>query len=280
VRLAPTFGGINLEDISAPRCLEIEERLSSLVEIPVFHDDQHGTAVVALAALSNALQVVGKVLADVKIVINGAGAAGSAITKLLLSVGANHLIVCDREGALCDGGPKPLPPLHQWIAERTNFQKQTGALSEVIRGADVFIGVSAPDVLTVEDVKSMARDAIVFALANPDPEISPEMAAPHCKVIATGRSDFPNQINNVLCFPGLFRGVLEVRASRITETMKVAAARAIAAVISENELSADYIIPSVFDRRVAEAVAAAVSQAAVEANVARRRPKPATLGTA
>jgi malate dehydrogenase (oxaloacetate-decarboxylating) len=187
---------------------------------------------------------------------------------------------CKREGALCDRAPKPLPPLHQWIAERTNFQKQTSALSDVIRGADVFIGVSAPDVLTEEDVKRLAPNAIVFALANPDPEISSELAAPHCKVIATGRSDFPNQINNVLCFPGLFRGVLEVRASRITETMKVAAARAITAVISENELSADYIIPSVFDRRVAEAVAAAVSQAAVEANVARRRPKPAHLGSA
>lgn len=279
VRLAPTFGGINLEDISAPRCIEIEQRLTELVDIPVFHDDQHGTAVVALAALENALKVVGKNLADVRIVINGAGAAGSAITRLLLSVGARNLIVCDREGALCCGASTPLSPLRQWIAENTNAERRSGSLSEVLVGADVFIGVSAADVLTEDDVKNMASDAIVFALANPDPEISPELAAPHCRVVATGRSDYPNQINNVLCFPGLFRGVLDVRASRITESMKIAAARAIAGVISENELSADYIIPSVFDRRVADAVAAAVSQAAIEDGVARRRTKPASLGT-
>jgi malate dehydrogenase (oxaloacetate-decarboxylating) len=280
VRLAPTFGGINLEDIAAPRCVEVEERLIPLVDIPVFHDDQHGTAVVALAALENALKVVGKKLGDVRIVINGAGAAGTAITKLLLSVGAKNLIVCDREGALADDGLMKLHPLKLWIAQHTNREKKTGALSDVIRGADVFIGVSAADVLTEQDVKNMATDAIVFALANPDPEISPELAAPHCRVIATGRSDFPNQINNVLCFPGLFRGVLEVRAGRITQNMKVAAARAIASVIAANELSADYIVPSVFDRRVAEAVASAVAHAAVEDGVARRRTKPAHLGTA
>ncbi len=280
VRLAPTFGGINLEDISAPRCVEIEQRLTELVDIPVFHDDQHGTAVVALAALENALKVVGKTLPEVRIVINGAGSAGSAITRLLLSMGAKNLIVCDREGALCADSSTPLPPLRQWIAENTNAERRTGTLSEVLAGADVFIGVSAADVLTEDDVKTMAPDSILFALANPDPEISPELAAPLCRVVATGRSDYPNQINNVLCFPGLFRGVLEVRASRITESMKVAAARAIAGVIAENELSADYIIPSVFDRRVADAVAAAVAQAAIEAGVARRRTKPASLGTA
>jgi malate dehydrogenase (oxaloacetate-decarboxylating) len=279
IRLAPTFGGINLEDISAPRCVEIEERLIPQVDIPVFHDDQHGTAVVALAALENALKVVGKNLADVRIVINGAGAAGTAIAKLLLSVGAGHIVVCDRQGAISDDARSDRHPLKRWIAEHTNEEKQTGTLSDVMRGADVFIGVSAADVLTENDVKSMAKDGIVFALANPDPEISPELAAPHCKVVATGRSDYPNQINNVLCFPGLFKGVLDVRASRITEEMKVAAARAVAAVIAENELSADYVIPSVFDRRVADAVASAVSTAAIEADVARRRTKPAHLGT-
>lgn len=277
VRLAPTFGGINLEDISAPRCVEIEERLIPRVDIPVFHDDQHGTAVVTLAALENSLKVVGKDLHEVRIVINGAGAAGTAIARLLLSLGAANLIMCDRQGAIFDDASNQRNPLKQWIARHTNSEKQQGMLSQIVRGADVFIGVSAGGVLAEEDVKQMARDAIVFALANPDPEISPELAAPHCRVVATGRSDYPNQINNVLCFPGLFKGVLEVRASRITEEMKVAAARAIAGVISETELSPGYIIPSVFDRRVAEAVAAAVSQAALEAGVARRRTTPVHL---
>ncbi|MBW3596063.1 MAG: NAD-dependent malic enzyme [Planctomycetes bacterium] len=279
IRLAPTFGGINLEDISAPRCVEIEERLIPQVDIPVFHDDQHGTAVVALAALENSLKVVGKNLGEVKIIINGAGAAGTAICKLLLSMGAGRIVVCDREGAISPDDSDDRHPLKRWVAENTNPEQETGSLSDVIRGADVFIGVSAADVLSEDDVKRMAKDAIVFALANPDPEISPELAAPHCKVIATGRSDYPNQINNVLCFPGLFKGVLEVRASRITEEMKVAAAKAIAAVITETELSPDYVIPSVFDRRVADAVALAVSTSAVDAGVARRRTKPAHLGT-
>eukprot|EP00913_Durusdinium_trenchii_P028479 g26707.t1 len=275
--IAPTFGGINLEDISAPRCVEIEERLIPLLEIPVFHDDQHGTAVVVLAALHNALKVVGKDIADIRIVVNGAGAAGVAVTKLLKSVGANHIVACDRSGAIFVDREPNLNPVKQWLADHTNTDRVSGTLSEVIAGADVFIGVSGPDVLSVADIQNMAADPIVFALANPDPEINPELATPHVRVMATGRSDYPNQINNVLCFPGLFRGMLDVRARRVTEEMKVAAAVAIAGVLTDNEILEDYIVPSVFDRRVAPAVAEAVANAAVESGVARRLPKKVLL---
>ncbi len=271
--LAPSFGGINLEDISAPRCFEIERRLQEQVDIPVFHDDQHGTAVVALAALENALKLVRKTFERIRVAINGAGAAGVAIAKLLKSVGVEQIIVCDREGAICRGR-NGMGPVKQWLAENTNPRQIKGPLGEAMAGADVFIGVSAADVLKAEDVQRMAADAIVFALANPDPEIDPDLAVKHAAVVATGRSDYPNQINNVLCFPGLFRGMLDVRASRVTEGMKIAAARAIAGVLAEEEIIADHIIPSVFDRRVATAVAKAVSKAAVESGVARRRQKP------
>ena len=274
-QLAPTFGGINLEDISAPRCIEIEERLDKELEIPVFHDDQHGTAIVVLAGLKNSLLRVGKTLPSIRIVVNGAGAAGTAIVKLLLISGAKDIVVCDREGAIHAGEPSQPDASKQWIADNTNPRGASGKLSEVIQGADVFIGVSAPNVLQTEDVAAMAADPIVFALANPDPEILPANAAPHVRIMATGRSDFPNQINNVLCFPGLFRGVLDVRATTINNEMKLAAAEAIAATIPESDLLDDYVIPSVFDRRVAKVVAQAVAKAAVETGVARRRNKPA-----
>ncbi|TWT72266.1 NAD-dependent malic enzyme [Crateriforma conspicua] len=269
--LAPTFGGINLEDISAPRCIEIEERLDAELEIPVFHDDQHGTAIVVLAGLQNALKRVGKSIAKVRIVINGAGSAGTAIVKMLNLAGAGEVIVCDREGAVvpADG----LDKVKRWVVDNTNPNRVTGKLGEVIAGADVFIGVSAANVLTVQDIQAMADQPIVFALANPDPEIDPRLAAPHVRIMATGRSDFPNQINNVLCFPGLFRGVLKVRASTINNQMKLAAAQAIAGVIPEQDILDDYIIPSVFDRRVARAVSDAVSTAAIESGVARRTSK-------
>lgn len=272
--LAPTFGGINLEDISAPRCIEIEERLAAELEIPVFHDDQHGTAIVVLAGLTNALRRVEKSISDIRIVINGAGAAGSAICKLLMTSGVQSIIVCDRHGAM-HRGVAEADPTKQWLADNTNRECISGSLSQAIQGADVFIGVSGANVLTVEDIQSMAADPIVFALANPDPEIDPSLAEPYARVIATGRSDFPNQINNVLCFPGLFRGVLDVRASTINTEMKLAAAEAIAAVIPPSDLLDDYIIPSVFDRRVAAVVAAAVSAAAIETGVARRKTKAA-----
>lgn len=271
--LAPTFGGINLEDISAPRCVEIEERLEAELEIPVFHDDQHGTAIVVLAALTNALKIVRKSAANVKVVINGAGAAGVAITKLLAAIGVENMIVCDRSGAI-HKGRSGLNSLKQWLAENTNQSQESGSLSDAIAGSDVFIGVSAKDTLTVADVQKMGTEPIVFALANPDPEIRPELAAPHVKVMATGRSDFPNQINNVLCFPGLFRGLLDVRAREVNLEMKVAAAKAIAETIPESDLLADYIVPSVFDRRVAKCVAEAVSRSAIETGSARREKVP------
>ncbi|HBE71007.1 MAG TPA: NAD-dependent malic enzyme, partial [Planctomycetaceae bacterium] len=267
--LAPSFGGINLEDISAPRCVEIEQRLERELEIPVFHDDQHGTAIVVLAALTNALKVAAKQVEDIKIVVNGAGAAGVAITQLLSAVGASNIVVCDSKGAISsqrDG----LNSLKQWLAENTNPAQEAGSLAEVITGADVFIGVSVKDVLTESDVKQMASDPIVFALANPDPEISPAVAGPLVKVMATGRSDYPNQINNVLCFPGLFRGLLDVRARNVNLEMKVAAAKAIAETIPDADLLPDYIVPSVFDRRVAEAVAGAVASSAIATGSARR----------
>ncbi|RMF39305.1 MAG: NAD-dependent malic enzyme [Planctomycetota bacterium] len=271
--IAPVFGGINLEDISAPRCVEIEERLERELDIPVFHDDQHGTAIVVLAALTNALKVVEKSFESIRVVINGAGAAGAAIAKLLLAVGVQQLVVCDSQGAI-HGGRSDLNPLKQWLAEHTNPENLRGNLSDVIRGSDVFIGVSVKDALTPDDVQQMRPGAIVFALANPDPEIRPRLAAPYARVIATGRSDYPNQINNVLCFPGLFRGLLDVRAREVNLAMKIAAAQAIAETIPENDLLPDYIVPSVFDRRVAAAVAEAVARTAIESGAARRTTVP------
>ena len=273
--ISPTFGGINLEDISSPRCIEIEQRLTSLLDIPVFHDDQHGTAIVVLAALQNALKVVGKSLPEIRVTISGAGAAGVAITKLIKWAGVEQIVVCDRQGAICEGRLTGMNPVKQWLAENTNSERITGPLSQAIAGSDVFVGVSAADVLAVDALKTMAHDPVVFALANPDPEIDPELAAPYARVIATGRSDYPNQINNVLCFPGFFRGMLDVRASRVTESMKIAAADAIAGVVSDEEVLPDYIVPSVFDRRVATAVAEAVSKAAVASGVACREQKQA-----
>lgn len=269
--IAPVFGGINLEDISSPRCVEIEERLERELDIPVFHDDQHGTAIVVLAALKNALRVVNKEMAGLRVVVNGAGAAGLAITKLLLEVGVKNIIVCDRDGVVRKEGENPVK---RWLAEHTNAAGVRGQLKDVLAGADVFIGVSAADVLTGDDIARMAPEAIVFALANPDPEVDPHEAMKHARVVATGRSDYPNQINNVLCFPGFFRGMLDVRASAVNTAMKIAAADAIANVIAPEEVLADYIVPSVFDRRVAKAVAQAVSDAARETGVARREQKP------
>jgi len=273
LRLEPTFGGINLEDISSPRCIEIERRLNEQMDIPVFHDDQHGTAIVVMAGLENALKTVGKKLSEARIVINGAGAAGAAISDLLTLGGARNIIVCDRTGAIYEGRTERMNSVKEHLASSTNADRKQGLLSEVIKDSDVFIGVSSGNVLSVDDVKSMADDAIVFAMANPDPEIKPELANEHVAVMATGRSDYPNQINNVLCFPGLFRGVLDVRASDINETMKLAAAKAIAEIITEEELCGDYVIPSVFDRRVAKAVAQAVANAAQQTGVSRRKRK-------
>ena len=262
--LAPTYGGVNLEDISAPRCFEIEARLRELLDIPVFHDDQHGTAIVVLAALTNALRVVGKQLADVRIVVSGVGAAGHAIIRLLAAQGARDIIGCDRQGTL-HAGREPRDEFRTWIAENTNPAQVTGSLAEALRGADVFVGVSAPDLLTGADVATMADDAVVFALANPDPEVDPAQAAEHAAVVATGRSDYPNQINNVLAFPGFFRGLLDAGAHEITDASLLAAARAIADVVAPDELNASYIVPSVFDPRVAAAVAEAVRAGAAGA---------------
>ncbi len=268
--LAGSFGGVNLEDISAPRCFEIERKLKERCDIPIFHDDQHGTAVITLAGLTNALRVVGKRTEDVKIVINGAGAAAISITRLLLSAGFGSITLCDRKGAIYAGRPEGMNPVKEEIAQQTNLSRRAGSLAEILVGADVFIGVSAPNALTTEMVQTMARDAVIFACANPTPEIFPEDAkAGGAAVVATGRSDYPNQINNVLAFPGIFRGALDARASDINDEMKIAAARALAALISDGELSADYIIPAAFDPRVKDAVAAAVKQAAYDSGVAR-----------
>lgn len=267
--LAGSFGGINLEDIAAPRCFEIERRLKECCDIPVFHDDQHGTAVVCLAAVLNALKVVGKELKDARLVINGAGSAGIAIGKMFLAAGVGELIMVDRAGALYDGMASG-NPAHLAIAKQTNPQKRTGTLAQVLPGADIFIGVSAPGVLSGDMIASMAARPIVLAMANPVPEILPDEAkAAGAAVVGTGRSDYPNQINNVLAFPGIFRGALDVRASDITEEMKLAAAYAIASVIPEAELSPERIIPDAFDKRVAQRVAAAVAQAARDCGVAR-----------
>jgi malate dehydrogenase (oxaloacetate-decarboxylating) len=259
--IAPVYGGINLEDIAAPRCFEIEERLRAELDIPVFHDDQHGTAIVVLAALTNALKVVGKRIEDVRVVISGVGAAGHAIITLLHAQGVGHIVACDRKGAL-HSEQQHQEPARQWIANNTNADGQTGTLSEVLAGADVFIGVSAPRLLTGEDIATMAPDAIVFALANPDPEVDPLEAGKTAAVVATGRSDFPNQINNVLAFPGFFRGMLDAGAHEITQEVMLAAASAIAGCVHEAELNSSYIVPSVFDPAVAPAVAHAVRDAA------------------
>lgn len=268
--LAGSFGGVNLEDISAPRCFEIEKRLKECCDIPIFHDDQHGTAVITLAGVINALKLVGKNLEDVKIVTSGAGAAGIAIIKLLISMGLKNVIMTDRKGAIYEGR-EGLNPIKEEMAKITNIKKEKGTLAEVIKGADIFIGVSAPGTLTADMVRTMAKDPIIFACANPTPEIFPEEAkSAGAAVVSTGRSDYPNQVNNVLCFPGIFRGALDVRASDINDEMKIAAAYAIAGLVSDEELNADYILPAAFDPRVKDAVAKAVSKAAIESGVARK----------
>ena len=268
--IAGSFGGINLEDIAAPRCFEIERKLKQQCDIPVFHDDQHGTAITVLAGMLNALRVVGKRLSDVRIVINGAGAAGISIGKMLLNAGVGSLTMCDRAGILCEGHPEGLTQAQIDMAAVTNRERLTGSLADALRGADAFVGVSAPNLVTADMVRSMAEKPIVFACANPSPEIMPEEAKRGgAAVVATGRSDYPNQINNVLVFPGVFRGALDVRASDINEPMKLAAARALSEVITDEELSAENIIPAAFDPRVGKAVAAAVAAAARESGVAR-----------
>jgi len=268
LRLGPTFGGINLEDIAAPGAFEIEERLVELMDIPVFHDDQHGTAIVALAALENALKIVGKDMSQVTVVVAGVGAAGVAVSKILLNAGVGNVIGCDRQGAV-HTGREGLNKSKRWFAENTNLESLSGTLSSVMPGADVFIGLSGPDLITREDVISMAKDPIVFAMANPDPEIRPELIQDVAAVIATGRSDFPNQINNVLAFPGIFRGALDAGARKITENMKLAAAGAIADAVSAEDLSPTHIIPSVFDPAVASSVAVASAAAARADGVCR-----------
>ena len=266
--LCGSFGGINLEDIAAPRCFEIERKLKEKADIPIFHDDQHGTAVICSAGIINALKLVGKKIEDCTAVFNGAGAAGVAIAKLFTSMGMGNIIMCDRKGIICDGDD--LKPAKQDIADFTNKNHLRGSLADAMKGADIFIGVSAPGVVTEDMIKSMAKDPIVLAMANPVPEIMPDLAkAAGAAVVGTGRSDFPNQINNVLAFPGIFRGALDVRASDINEEMKIAAAKALASLVSDEELSAEYIIPKPFDPRVGKTVAAAVAQAARDSGVAR-----------
>ncbi len=267
--LAGSFGGVNLEDISAPRCFEIERRLKECCDIPIFHDDQHGTAVVSLAAMLNALKLTGKALSDISVVVNGAGAAAIAVTRLLMAMGLNDVVLCDRQGAIYDGRGN-LNSEKQMMAQISNRQMKKGSLADVIKGADVFFGLSAPNVLSKEMVKTMAKDPIIFAMSNPVPEIMPDEAKEAgAAVVGTGRSDFANQINNVLAFPGIFRGALDVRAADINDDMKIAAAYAIAGLVSDNELTPDYIIPAPFDPRVGAAVAKAVSKAARESGVAR-----------
>lgn len=268
-RIAPCFGGINLEDISAPRCFEVEARLKKELDIPVFHDDQHGTAIVVCAGLINALKVVGKKMEDIRVVINGAGSAGISICKLILQFGVGDVVLVDRQGALCPG-EEWMNPAQKAMAEVTNKDHQRGLLAEIIKNKDVFIGVSAPNLVTAEMVKTMAKDPIIFAMANPTPEIMPDVAkAGGARVVATGRSDFPNQINNVLVFPGIFRGALDVRATDITEEMKLAASRAIASLITPEELNEEYIIPSPFDKRVCSVVAKEVGRVAREQGIAK-----------
>ena len=268
-RIAPVFGGINLEDISAPRCFEIEKRLKEELDIPVFHDDQHGTAIVVSAGLINALKLVGKPFDEANVVINGAGSAGISICKLLLQLGIGNVVLVDRQGALCPGQDW-MNPAQAEMAEITNKDRQTGSLAEIMKGKDVFVGVSAPNIVTAEMVASMAADPIVFAMANPTPEIMPEEAAKGgVRVMATGRSDYPNQINNVLVFPGIFRGALDAKATGITEEMKMAAAKAIASIVTDDELKEDYIIPGSFDERVAKVVAKAVADEAIKLGITK-----------
>ena len=267
--IAPAFGGINLEDIAAPACFEIEDALKERLDIPVFHDDQHGTAVVLLAALINACKITGQNIKDLKVVVNGIGASGVACSKILMNAGVTNIIGCDTRGAIYNGRTENMNFMKDWYAEHTNPEQVQGDLTEAVKGANLFVGLSGPGTFSVDQLKSMAKDPIVFAMANPTPEIMPELAAPHVRVMATGRSDYPNQINNVLAFPGLFRGALDVRARQISEGMKVAAAHAIADVISDDELHEDYIIPSCFNPDVAPAVAAATRQVAVAEGLAR-----------
>jgi malate dehydrogenase (oxaloacetate-decarboxylating) len=275
--IAPAFGGINLEDISAPRCFEIEERLKKELDIPVFHDDQHGTATVVAAALLNALKIVKKDLRRLKVVVSGVGAAGTATIKILLALGVRNIVGADEHGTIYRGRPAGMDFMKTWVASATNPQNLKGKMSDAVKGADVFIGLSVPRVLTVRDVKSMARDRIIFAMANPVPEIQPEEADRFVRVMATGRSDYPNQINNVLCFPGFFRGLLDSRARTVNEEMKIAAAHAIASCVARRELGPEYIIPSVFNKQVAPAVAREVAKAAQKTGVARRRRRSDTL---
>lgn len=270
--MEPTFGGINLEDIKAPECFEIESRLKEICDIPIFHDDQHGTAVVSAACIINALKLTKKKFEDLKVVVNGAGAAGIAITKLLLSMGTKNIIMCDTKGAIYTGRPVGMNRFKDEVAEITNPNKEQGNLAEVLKGADIFLGVSVANCVTQEMVKSMNKDAIIMAMANPNPEILPHLAVEAgAKVVCTGRSDFPNQVNNVLAFPGIFRAALDVRASEINEEMKIAAARAIADLVSEDELNPEYVIPNAFDLRIAPKVALYVARAAIETGVARRK---------
>ena len=268
--ISGSFAGVNLEDISAPRCFEIERKLKEKCDIPIFHDDQHGTAIITLAGLTNALRLVGKKKEEVKVVVNGAGAAAISITRLLLTAGVKHITLCDRKGAIYEGRTEGMNPIKEEMAKMTNLEKRSGSLADMLVGADVFIGVSAPGVVTTEMVKTMNQDAILFACANPTPVIFPDDAkAGGARVVATGRSDFPNQINNVLAFPGIFRGAFDVRAKDINDEMKLAASRALAELITDEELSEDYIIPKAFDPRVGKAVAAAVADAARKTGVAR-----------
>jgi malate dehydrogenase (oxaloacetate-decarboxylating) len=281
--LAPTFGGINLEDISAPRCFFIEEALKAELDIPVFHDDQHGTAVVTMAALFNSLKIVGKRLEDLRVLVLGLGAAGVAVTKMMIASGVTQIIGCDRQGALSierpDYASGEMTEIKRWYAENSNPDNRQGTPAEVIEGCDLFVGVSGPGLISADALGRMADDAIVFAMANPTPEVMPEEAEPHVRIMATGRSDYPNQINNVLCFPGIFRGALDAGAPRITEEMKLAAAKGIAEVVADDDLSEDYIIPSVFDRDVAPAVAAAVVEEARRDGIARVSEETGTFST-
>ena len=281
--IAPTFGGVNLEDISAPRCFEIEERLKESLDIPVFHDDQHGTAVVTMAALFNALKIVGKPIESLRVLMVGLGAAGVAVTKMMLASGVTHIVGCDRNGALSTTRPDyesgEMSPIKRWYAENSNPDHLLGEPDEVIEGMDLFVGLSGPGIITPDSLGQMSEDAIVFAMANPNPEVMPEDAAPFVRIMATGRSDYPNQINNVLCFPGIFRGALDAGAPRITEEMKLAAAKGIAETVTEDDLSEDYIIPSVFNRDVAPAVAAAVVEEAKSAGIARFSDQTGTFQT-
>jgi malate dehydrogenase (oxaloacetate-decarboxylating) len=274
-RIAPCFGGINLEDISSPRCFEIENRLIEELDVPVFHDDQHGTAIVVLAALLNACRLTGRNLEDLRVAMVGAGAAGVAVARILMSSGVPSIVACDRYGAIHSGRPDyqdgTMNVPKTWLAEHTNTERRDGSPAEVLEGADLFVGLSGPGIISARDLERMNRDAIVFAMANPTPEVSPDEAAPYVRVMATGRSDYPNQINNVLAFPGIFRGALDVRATRITEEMKLAAAHGIAGVVTDDELAEDYIIPSVFNGYVSPCVASAVAKEAERSGTVRTR---------